>query len=102
MKFSFPSELTSVSLTPVTSATDQIDNVDEVVFKCFNKCPHNTDCSLLTGIVNWYSENGSIFHTNSLRYNSTSRHLYAYLNENLWTNYLNNPVNSKIFRLFML
>jgi hypothetical protein len=94
---SFPSELSSVSLIPVTSSTHRIANDDEVAFKCFNQCPVNMDCSSLTGVVNWFSETNGLLHTNALSYNATSRHLYAFLNESVWTNTLNNPVRFVAF-----
>jgi hypothetical protein len=83
----------------VTRKTDSRAPKDELTFKCSISCPANaTICQNSANITNvyWYSESNLIF-INSLLYNNSTKQFYSFLNETIWTSYLNTNVKLFIF-----
>lgn len=86
---------TNATIQPVTSLIDPNAQLDEVSFKCFIKCPTNTDCAQLNGTVIWLSSNSEIARTEVL-YNRTTQELFSFLNESVWSSYMNQNQSCKI------
>ena len=84
-----------VLIETVTRKADSRAPKDELTFKCSINCPANaTFCQNVANAtsVNWYSESNLIF-TNSLMNNNVTKQLYSFLNETMWTNYINTNVS---------
>ena len=67
---------------------------DKLTFKCSIFCPgFATVCQNISNgtKVYWYSESNLIWE-NSLLYNNISKQFYSFLNETIWTKYLNTNV----------
>ena len=83
----------------MTRKSDSKAPKDELTFKCSIYCPGNaTVCQNMADAtrVNWYSES-SLIETNSLFYNNVSKQFYSFLNETIWTKYIN--TNVRIIKL---
>ena len=68
---------------------------NELTFKCSSKCStsnltQRNDIADSTQAL-WYSDSNLIYN-NSLNYNNNDGNLYAFLNESIWTNYINTNV----------
>ncbi len=94
--FDFTQMSTTAQIGPVTSSIDSLAPADELTFKCYVPCPATQDCSSLTGQVYWYS-NGVNVYNGSLSYAATTKTLYSFFRESLWTNYINSDVYLHIF-----
>ena len=83
-------------LEVVTRKNDSRAPKDELTFKCSISCPvaNNTLCQNVANAANvyWYSES-KLISTNSLLYNNTTKQFYSFLNETIWTKYLNTNVS---------
>jgi hypothetical protein len=85
----------------VNSQVDSLAPKNELTFKCSISCPSflGSNCELASRIhVNWYSNSNQIF-TNTISYNSNDRRLYSFLNESIWTNYVNTDVRRILFKI---
>ena len=85
------------------SQVDSLAPENELTFKCSIGCPSFLDsfsCELASQQlhVNWYSNSDQIF-TNTLSFNSNDRRLYSFLNESVWTNYVNTNVRRILFKI---
>ena len=70
---------------------------DELTFKCSINCPANAAiCQNVanSNLVYWYS-NSQLILTNTLLYNEITKQFYSFLNETIWTRYLNTNVKTK-------
>ena len=84
-----------VLLETVTRKNDSRATKDELTIKCSINCPANaTICQNLANATNvyWYSESNLIL-TNSLLYNNITKQFYSFLNETIWTQYINTNVS---------
>ncbi len=82
----------------MTRKSDSKAPKDELTFKCSIYCPGNaTVCQNIadTTKVYWYSES-NLMVENSLFYNNISKQFYSFLNETIWTKYINTNVRMKI------
>ena len=90
-------------IEPVTKAIDSLAVANELTFKCSLKCStfNLTQCKNITDSTQalWYSDS-TLIYTNSLNYNNNDDHLYAFLNESIWTNYINTNVTSFVICFF--
>jgi hypothetical protein len=78
----------------VTRKSDSKAPKDELTFKCSISCPGNaTVCQIIADAtrVNWYSES-SLIEINLLFYNNTTKQFYTFLNETIWTKFINTNV----------
>ena len=78
----------------MTRKNDSKAPKDELTFKCSISCPGNeTICQNVASASNvyWFSESKLIL-TNSLFYNKTTQQFYSFLNETIWTKYINTNV----------
>jgi hypothetical protein len=88
----------------VTRKKDSKAPKDELTFKCSFSCPVNsTVCQNVASASNvyWYSESNLIL-INSLLYNNESKQFYSFLNETIWTKYINTNVRIIEFLLFWM
>ena len=79
----------------MTRKSDSRAPKDELTFKCSINCPANaTFCQNLADVTNvyWYSESNLIL-TNALLYNNITKQFYSFLNETIWTQYINTNVS---------
>jgi hypothetical protein len=87
----------------VTKAIDSLAVANELTFKCSLNCStyNLTQCQDIVDSTQalWYSDSNLIYN-NSLIYNSKDGNLYAFLNESIWTNYINTNVTSLVFVFF--
>ncbi len=77
---------------------DALAPQNKLTFKCSVICPAYFDCEFVATQVRviWYSNSNQIFN-NSLSYNSNEKHWYSFLNESIWTNYVNTNVRLVFF-----
>lgn len=90
IKVNFTALRKPAEIQPVTDVIDSKANKNEVSFKCSIECSDG-DCSVLGGVIYWYSNN-SVIDINSIKYNQDSDELYDFLPESTWTNYINKNV----------
>ena len=84
----------------MTKSIDPLAVANELTFKCSLKCStsNSTQCHNIPDStrVLWYSDSNLVYNT-SLNYNSNDEILYGFLNESIWTNYINTNVTLFLF-----